>query len=108
MSKAIIKLTDKQTNNDYYLIWSTIVDAPVSYGMSYDKCVKLFIKDFTDLELLHLSNYLTKLKETGSTANLSIEELLEFNKAGANGEKLSSDEIIQDYCLTHTASTKIK
>lgn len=37
MPRFIIKLTDPKDGLSYYLIWSTVVDAPVTYGLSLDE-----------------------------------------------------------------------
>ena len=42
MPRFIIKITDEKDNKDYYMMWSTVVDAPVTYGLSLDEFKEYF------------------------------------------------------------------
>ena len=106
MGRVIIKLHDKTTDTDYYLLWSTIVDAPVSYCLSLDECVNQYKQDLSEIELIDLPTSLKRLEETGSSGFGTLEDLLEFNEAGNEGKKLSKEEILQGYCRTKAQYTK--
>ncbi len=46
MPNFIVRLTDKKTKIDYYVNWSTIVDAPTSEPFTFAKAKKEIIKNF--------------------------------------------------------------
>ncbi len=96
MPRYIIKLSED--DHDYYLMWSTVVDAPVTYGMASE-----------DFKIYYKSEYgvsgkfkerMERVKEKGTSAYLyaDVDELIEFNRAGENESCLTKDEIIKEYC----------
>ena len=42
MSHYIVKLNDVNTNTDYYMIWSSVVDAPIVNGMSLEDFAEFY------------------------------------------------------------------
>lgn len=108
MGRATIKLTDKKTNIDYYLEWSSVVDAPVTNGMSLEEFKEYFEKEYGTINLPRLESRLKKVEETGTSSSLlSLESLSNFNHAGHDGRTLSIEEIINKYCIcTHYVETK--
>jgi hypothetical protein len=95
MGHYIIKIKDK------YLVWSTVVDAPVTYGMTLDE-----LKDYTKEEhgnagVKKLTSRLTRVETKGTSSHIdtSMEDTVSYNRAGANETKLTVDQIYQEYCV---------
>ncbi len=46
MPKYIIKITDPKDNTDYFMEWSTVVDAPITYGCSLEEFKEYYKKEY--------------------------------------------------------------
>jgi hypothetical protein len=46
MPRYIVRLTDSRANKDYYLFWSTVVDAPVSDGIGLEEFKKEYKEEY--------------------------------------------------------------
>lgn len=103
MGRAIIKLNDGK--RDWYLEWSTVVDAPVSYGMNRVEAMDyltsrggLFCPPSTR-EQAEAS--LQRADKTGTSwfnVPRNVEETIACNRAGPNETELTREEIIKTYC----------
>lgn len=94
MSHLVIKV------RDYYLIWSSVVDAPVSFGLTYPDLVR-WVRREEGLKGLALLDEQMKFIErygTGS-CNIKAESLFSFNRAGPDESSLNEEEIYRAYCL---------
>lgn len=104
MPKYIIKLTDENTQKDYYLEWSTIVDAPVTYGMTVDE-FKEYYKEYNGLNgMSELEARLERAEKNGTSGYPpfdNLNDLIKNNHAGDTGNELSKIEIIENYCINH-------
>lgn len=94
MPEYIIRIPHK--GKDYYLNWSTIVDAPVSPG---------FTRDEFDIYMGNTEKYhkrMARVDKNGTSAlnQQSVASLLSFNRAGPNEERLSIEGIIYGYIET--------
>ena len=102
MVDYIIKLSDE--GRDFYLLWSTIVDAPACNGMSLDEFKKFYKKRYeipgvTIIDQKGFADRLRKVEETGCSAlHETLEGLLSNNQAGKNDKTISKKEIIRRYC----------
>jgi hypothetical protein len=85
MPRYIIKLIDKNTQKEYFVEWSTVVDAPV--GLLQEN------------EIPPDRMERIKAKGTSSIIEGSAEEVISFNRAGPGECTLSYDEIVRFYCL---------
>jgi len=93
MPRYIVKL------EDYYLEWSTVVDAPVTYGMPLEEFQEYYEKEYGRDGLRELGQRLRRTEETGCSAHsMTADDLLECNHAGEDGKRISKDEIIKKYC----------
>jgi len=96
MAHYIIKLT--RGDKSWYLVWSTIVDAPITYGMKLDA-----------FKRRHLSSDIAKNFEARMALvekigvdheeYKSMDGILSGNRAGPAETCLTKDEIIDDYCI---------
>lgn len=94
MGRYIIKL------EDYYLEWSTIVDAPVTYGMSLEEFKQHYREEYGNSSMPELEQRLRRVEEGGTSAlnGMTIQDVISGNRAGPDGAKLSLEEVITAYC----------
>jgi hypothetical protein len=93
MPKHIIKL------KDYYLEWSTIVDAPITFGMSLDELKKYYQAEYGQSSLLRFAQKLKDTEEYGSSDRNGIDSVISCNRAGPNEIPLSKARIYKVFCL---------
>ena len=94
MVDAIVKI------NDMYLMWSTIVDAPITYGMTFEQLVKYYAKKYEHSDEDSFREKMMKIDEdgTGFQIGTNTNQIGEYNRAGPNESLLSIDEIYKSYC----------
>lgn len=101
MGRYIIKLIDPETQKEFYLEWSTIVDAPVTYGMTLEEFKQYYLEEYgrssmdaLEFRLARVNNY-----GTSSVKGKSLKEMIIGNRAGPNEETLTMEGILDTYCL---------
>lgn len=107
MPQYIIKLSDKTT--DYYLIWSTVVDAPVTYGQQLEYFKRYYKKQYGEEGMKELVGRLERVEKTGISAHPPFDDLDDLflcNRAGDNETKLSKKQIIAKYCTNSPINPK--
>jgi hypothetical protein len=100
MPSYIIKLGGK------YLEWSTISDAPNTYGMDLDEFKDWYIKrELQNIEsdlkarLRRVEKYGTSLNDTNKQLCMDfLDVLISENRCGPNEEPLTKSQIIEAYC----------
>lgn len=101
MSRYIIKLTDKRDLKDYYLEWSTIVDAPVTYGMTLDGFKIYYQGEYGISGMRDLPERLKRVEEKGTSAFSpfdSVEDTLsayDLNRDKVGDQK---EYILENFC----------
>ena len=105
MGRCIIKLTDEKTKKDYYLEWSSNVDAPVTYGMSLDELKEYYKEEYGDSGMRDLPICLKRVELFGSSMvdGSTVEDVISANRAGKKEKCLSKEEIIERYCVKKSA-----
>lgn len=101
MPRYLIKLIDEKDNNkSYYLEWSTIVDAPVTFGMSLEDFAKYYQEEYGRHGMLDFEQRVRRLEEKGTTCphDKNVDETISGNRAGKNETELTKEEIIDWYC----------
>lgn len=95
MGRAIIKI------KDYYLIWSSVVDAPVSFGMNRVELEKWLKEEYGRAGLSDWLRMIPRVDEIGTSfyERDSVEDTIDGNRAGPMGACLTLDEIYTAYCL---------
>lgn len=87
---------------DYYLEYSTIVDAPVTIGMSLDEFMDYYKDEYgrRGMEGPDFENRMKRAEEKGTSARdyEDFEELISGNRAGKDESCLSKEQIIEWYC----------
>jgi hypothetical protein len=101
MGRFICKVTDPQDNKDYYLEWSTVVDAPVTWGMTLEKFEEYYREEYgrrsMDFEFIERMDRVEK-KGTSSRLDDSFDDVISCNRAGKNDTNLTKEQIIDAYC----------
>jgi hypothetical protein len=99
MPRYIVKIPHE--GQDYYLDWSTIVDAPVTYGLSLDEFKEYYRGEYGRSSLMELDERLARVNEKGTSSvfHKNLEDLICCNRAGANEAKITLPEIIQRYIV---------
>jgi hypothetical protein len=82
----------------WYLDWSTVVDAPVTFGV---RSPEAYAEFYTDGPLTELPARMMRARRQGTSAQFrqTFEELVSFNRAGYRETHLTLDQIIQIYCV---------
>ena len=98
MGRAIVKIKDK------YFVWSSIVDAPITYGMTVAE-----LKAWHKLEYgksVDVEQRLKRVEERGTSYIdcRSVEEVIRMNRAGDNETCLTADEIYEKYVMEESES----
>jgi hypothetical protein len=94
MPRYIVKL------DDWYLEWSTIVDAPVTEGMSLDDFRAHYLRQYGLQGESQLFERLERVEKNGTSAlDETLDGILSCNRAGPDEAELTKDEIIKAYCL---------
>lgn len=95
MGRYIIKL------KDCYLEYSSIVDAPTTFGMSLKEFKKFYRAQYGENGIHELEARLERVKQYGTSAipPETAESFLSGNRAGPDESELTPDEIYQAYCV---------
>ena len=101
MPKYIVKLKDEKFNKDYYLEWSTTVDAPITYGCSLDEFKDYYKSRYGEEGISQLDDRLKRVEDTGTSGYKpfnNLKDLLSCNKAGEDGTEIDLEGILERYC----------
>lgn len=86
----------------YYLEWSTIVDAPITFGMTLDEFKQYYRKKYGEQPAIDLSKRLNRVDLRGCSSEIphhNLAFLIRTNRAGKDETRLTKKEIIHWYCL---------
>ncbi len=95
MPRYILKLRDR------YLEWSTIVDAPVTDGMTLDEFRDYYRSEYGEHGMTGLDARLERVEKNGTSAMVphhNIDYLISTNRAGPNETCLTEEELYREYC----------
>jgi hypothetical protein len=99
MARFIVKLNDG--HRDFYLEWSSVVDAPVTYGMSLAEFRAYYREEYGNSSMDELERRLDRVNLRGTscfTAD-SAKDLISFNRAGKGETCLTLEQVIDAYCV---------
>jgi len=93
MPTCIAKIKNK------YFEWSTIVDAPVTYGMSLEQFKEYYKHQYGQSGMDKLEDRLKRVEKTGTYFHdgMTVRELLQGNRAGPDEKCATEDEILDQY-----------
>ena len=96
MGRPIIKL------GEHYLEWSTVVDAPVTFGMLLPEFRDYYQDKYGEHGMRDLDGRLERVEAKGSSYHRideDVESVIAGNRAGPGESQLTRDEIYLAYCL---------
>lgn len=98
MARYIVMLKDGRRR--WYLEWSSVVDAPVTTGMTLPELRRYIREEYGRDGLRFLPERLERVKLKGSSTldDASADDVLSFNRAGESETRLSKEQIIDYYC----------
>lgn len=98
MPRYIVKLSEGEQS--WYMEWSTVVDAPITYGMSLDQFKKFYQEQYGRRGMGELDERLERVeaKGTSSHGHTSAEDTIDWNRAGENETCLSVQQIVDFWC----------
>lgn len=94
MGRPIIKIKEK------YFIWSTVVDAPVTYGMTREELEDYYQAEYGRQGMYDFEDRMKDVEKKGVSEayfNKSVKDLIKGNRAGPNETKLTLDQIYEQY-----------
>jgi len=84
---VIIKIHDEKDHVDYYMDWSPVVDAPLTYGMSFIQFVRYYKEQYGKRgeknlrhRLARVRLYGTSMIIIGTTISLEINQYINLKK----------------------------
>lgn len=98
MPRYIVKLPCD--GDDYYLEWSSIVDAPVTGGMTLKEFHSYYKEQYGTEGLDRLPERMERVNESGTSDTINrrpVEDWLAYNRAGEGEACISVEEIIELY-----------
>jgi hypothetical protein len=97
VGKYIIKLPCD--GRDYYLEWSTIVDAPVTFGMSRDEFEEYYREEYGNSSMREFADRMRRVDEKGTSdrRDSCVEDTIGFNRAGKDETRLSVEQIVDHW-----------
>lgn len=101
MANFVMKLADEKENKDYYLMWSTIVDAPVTYGMELDEFKTFYRDKYGESEYRELEERLKRVEKNGISGHPpydNFQDFFNYNRAGDNETLLDKEGVLEKYC----------
>lgn len=102
MGRFIIRIEDPRAGEGpWYLEWSSVVDAPITYGLRLDEFKSWYQYEYGCAGSRDLENRLARVEERGHSAQWqeTLEEFICSNHAGPGGSEATLDQIWRWYCL---------
>lgn len=94
MGKGIVKIRDR------YLVWSTVVDAPITYGLSREEVEEYVKEEHGNEGLRQLPLRMERVEETGTSFHgMTASDVMSLNRAGEDEAEITEAEIYQRYCV---------
>ena len=99
MSTPILRIVTPE--REWWLVWSTVVDAPVTYGMTREELIAWWGEEYGKQGVRNLGPAIARAEEVGTSSHRSpsVEEMIICNRAGVDETRLTEAEIVAMYCL---------
>lgn len=101
MPSYILKLRDEKHGRDYYLEWSTIVDAPVTDGMTREEFMEYYKNRYGTAAMeREFGERMARVDATGTSSRIdsSAADVWKHNRAGQEETSLDLEGILDRYC----------
>lgn len=98
MSRTLLRFEDRDT--EYFLEWSTGVDAPITFGMSESELREHVREEYGAVGIADLDERIARCRKRGTSSRIgSLEGYISTNRAGAGETRLTTAQIIDAYCV---------
>jgi hypothetical protein len=79
--------------------WSTIVDCPITFAMTLSEFVEYYEREYGRSGLYDLPERMARVEATGTSSHSykTVDELIEYNRAGINEECLTKEQLIEKF-----------
>jgi len=94
MGHILIKLKTKPQIENCYLVYSTIVDAPITYGATKKQIINWYKKEYGRQGLEGMDRRFEKAEDDNF-----VKSVICLNRAGENEKHISYKKMIQRYCI---------
>lgn len=92
MTRLIIQIKDR------YFEWSTVVDAPITYGLTREELRKYYKEEYGNYGMRTFEEKMSRVDRYGtSLQGRSAQDVTRLNRAGPEGSPLSLHEIYNKY-----------
>lgn len=98
MGKAIFKVDDN--GKERFLVWSSIVDAPVTFACTAAQIVAFFVEEAREDATQMAKRMIERARASGSSSRMGVYTIANVaggNRAGPDESALTEDEIIEFY-----------
>ena len=97
MANNIVKLS--HNGKDYYMEWSSVTDSPMTDGMSLEEFEEYYVNEYGKNSLANFKDRMRRVSVKGtSSLTLSIEDLINSNRAGPSETTLTLLQLVETYC----------
>lgn len=95
MPRYICKL--EHEGQPIYFEWSTIVDAPVTYGMTLEQFTEYYQEQYGRQGMFDFEERMKRVEAKGTSAHnyRDVEEVIAANRAGPDEKALSKEELVK-------------
>ena len=83
----------------WYMVWSPVVDAPLSRGMPLPEFRQWYMDAGMGDHPGDLEDRLARVEEFGTSSLGGPSNVFAVNAAGPNGERLTYAQIVEQYCI---------
>jgi len=85
----------------FYLIWSSIVDAPTTYGMTLEELEDFCRREWGEAAKILLPTLLSRTDACGTSIlwHRNVDDTILCNRAGPNETSITMQQIYRAYCL---------
>jgi len=99
MGAFIIKFDTRR--GPRYLEYSTVCDAPITYGMTLTAFKKHYLKQYGATSQSDMEGRLARTEATGTSSRIhaSVADVIKMNRAGKDATRLTVDQIIDYYVI---------
>ena len=97
--KFIIRLNDGE--RDYFLEWSTVVEAPTTIGLDEGEMRALLLKEGIEDLKKEIAERMKRAKDKKANSGhygTTLDKIIRFNRAGNQDKCLTKEELIETYC----------
>ena len=95
---VIVKLHDEKLNKDWWMLWSSILDAPYTYGLSKEDFLSMAFGEGLDLDDEDFRMRIERTELTGTSELIGdLAGTLACNRAKQN-EYATLQEILENMC----------